>query len=253
MIFSATVFILGLIIGSFINVCIYRLPRRESIVFPASHCPLCKTPIRAYDNIPIISFLILRGRCRACHAAISRQYPLVELIHAIGYLFIFQHFGPSIETAIYSIFFSSLVIITLIDLAHQIIPDVITLPGIPLCFVLASTLLPLGPMRSAIGLLVGGGLFYLIAFLSMALLKKEGMGGGDIKLIAMIGALLGWEKVLLTIFSASLLGSIIGLSLILFRVTSRRDPIPFGPFLAIGALIALFFGNDILSRYFYLL
>ena len=248
----AIVFIFGLMIGSFVNVCIYRLPKKESVVFPASHCPLCKNPVQFYDNIPIISFLILRGKCRSCRGTISKQYPLVELIHAIGYLFLFYRFGLSVETVIYALFFSSLVVITFIDLAHQIIPDRITLPGIPLCLLLASTLLPLGPMQAVIGCLVGGGFFYLIAILSVVLLKKEGMGGGDIKLIAMVGALLGWEKVLLTIFFASLLGSVIGLSLILLRVVSRRDPIPFGPFLAVGAMTALFFGDDLLNRYFYL-
>ena len=247
---SIIIFIFGLIIGSFINVCIYRLPRRESVVFPASHCPSCQGPIRFYDNIPLIGFLNLRGRCRACHAAISKQYPLVEAIHAIGYLFIFHHFGYTIETVIYALFFSALLVITFIDIAHQIIPDRITLPGIPLCFALASTVLPLGPMQAGLGFVVGGGLFYLIAILSTTLLKKEGMGGGDIKLVAMIGALLGWQKVLLTVFAASLLGSIIGLSLILCRVTSRRDPIPFGPFLAVGALIALFWGDHMLNWYF---
>ena len=251
MTFSIIVFIFGLIIGSFINVCIYRIPRKESIVFPASHCPLCQNPIRFYDNIPLISFLILRGRCRGCNAAISMQYPFVEAIHAIGYLFIFHNFGYTIETVIYALFFSSLLVITFIDLAHQIIPDVITLPGIPLCFVLASTVLPLGPMQAGLGFVIGGGFFYLIAILSTVLLKKEGMGGGDIKLVAMIGALLGWQKVLLAVFAASLLGSIIGGGLMVCRVMSRRDPIPFGPFLAIGALIALFWGNNMLNWYFY--
>ena len=251
MILSAAVFTLGLIIGSFLNVCIYRLPRQESIISPASHCPSCKSPIKVYDNIPIISFLNLRGRCRTCSAAISKQYPLVEAIHAVGYLALFHRFGHSIETVIYGAFFSALVVITFIDLFHQIIPDVITYPGIPLCLVLASTVLPLGPVQAAIGCLIGGGLFFLIAILSEALLKREGMGGGDIKLVAMIGALVGWDKVLLAIFSASLFGSIISMSLMLFRVINRRDLIPFGPFLAIGALIALFWGNPILDRFFY--
>ncbi len=251
MILSVFVFILGLFIGSFINVCIHRLPIKESIVFPFSYCPSCKTPIKAYDNIPIISFLWLRGRCRACQSAISWRYPIVEFLHAAGYLFILHQFGPALETILYALFFSSLVAITFIDLAHQIIPDVITLPGIVLGLLAGSTVLPPGPRNAFLGLFFGGGFFYLIAILSLVLLKKEGMGGGDIKLVAMIGAILGWQGVLLTVFFASVLGSVVGLTLIFSRLRSRMDPIPFGPFLAIGALLSLFFGNDILDWYFY--
>ncbi len=248
---TITFFILGLLIGSFLNVCIHRLPAKESIVFPRSYCPSCKNQIPAYDNIPIISFLLLRGRCRSCKASISWRYPAVELLNGIGYFSILHCFGPTPATLIYAIFFSSLVVITFIDLAHQIIPDVITLPGIPLSFLAASTVLTTGWLNSLEGMLLGGGLFYLIAWLSILLLKKEGMGGGDIKLVAMIGALLGWQEVLLAIFAASISGSVVGLLLIGTRLKSRSDPIPFGPFLVVGALIALFFGNDILGWYFH--
>ncbi len=247
---SASVFILGLLIGSFLNVCIYRLPRKESIVFPFSHCPSCKTPIKTYDNIPIISFLLLRGRCRACQSAISWQYPIVEFLHAIGYLLILRQFGPSFEMPIYAIFFSALLTITVIDLQHQIIPDRITLPGMVLGLIAGSTVLPPGPRDSFLGLLLGGGLFYLIAVLSLAFLKKEGMGGGDIKLVAMIGSILGWQGMLFAIFAASTIGSIVGVTLIATKIRSRQDQIPFGPFLALGALLSLFFGNDILNWYF---
>lgn len=247
---TITFFILGLLVGSFLNVCIHRLPAKESIVFPRSYCPSCKNQIPAYDNIPVISFLLLRGRCRSCKTPISWRYPAVELLNGFGYLFILHSFGPTPATLIYAVFFSSLVVITFIDLAHQIIPDVITLPGIPLSFLAASTLLPTGWLNSLAGLLLGGGLFYLIAWLSLLLLKKEGMGGGDIKLVAMIGALLGWQEVLLAIFSASVAGSVVGLLLVGTRLRGRSDPIPFGPFLVLGALIALFFGNNILDWYF---
>ncbi len=242
-------FILGLLIGSFLNVCIHRLPAKESIVFPRSYCPSCKNQIPAYDNIPIIGFLFLRGRCRSCKTPISWRYPAVELLNGVGYLLILHFFGKTPETLIYAGFFSALVVITFIDLTHQIIPDVITLPGIPLCFIAASTVLSIGFMNSLQGILLGGGFFYLIAWLSLILLKKEGMGGGDIKLTAMIGALLGWQNVLLAIFSASIAGSIVGLTLIGTGLRNRSDPIPFGPFLVIGALIALFFGDDILIWY----
>ncbi|MBI3358724.1 MAG: prepilin peptidase [Nitrospirae bacterium] len=248
---AITFFIFGLLMGSFMNVCIHRLPAKESIIFPRSYCPSCKNPIPAYDNIPIMSFLFLRGRCRGCKAAISWRYPAVELLNGIGYLLILHHFGPTPATLIYAGFFSALVVITVIDLAHQIIPDMITLPGIPISLLAAGTVLPTGWINSLEGLILGGGLFYLIAWLSLLLLKKEGMGGGDIKLVAMIGALLGWQEVLLAVFAASVSGSIVGLSFIGTRLRSRSDPIPFGPFLVLGALIALFFGNPILDWYFH--
>ncbi|MEK7747707.1 MAG: prepilin peptidase [Nitrospirota bacterium] len=246
----ATFVIFGLLIGSFLNVCICRLPENLSVVFPRSHCPSCKKQIAAYDNIPILSFLFLRGRCRTCQLPISWQYPLVEALNAIGYFIILNHFGLTAETPIYAVFFSALLVITVIDLKHQIIPDVITLPGIPLALLAASFALPTGFVNGVFGLLAGFGLFYLIATLSVLIMKKEGMGGGDIKLMAMIGALLGWKAVLLTTFVASLSGSVIGLFLILTRLRSRTDPIPFGPFLVLGALIFIFFGNDLLNWYF---
>jgi len=245
-----TVFLFGLLIGSFVNVCIYRLPRGESIVFPSSNCPACKAKIHPLDNIPWISFLILKGKCRHCRAAISIRYPLVEALHGLGFLFIFKQFGLTAQAGIYLLFFSSLIAVTFIDLSHQIVPDVITLPGMVLGVITASTILPTGPLNSLIGLFLGGGLFYLVALLSLALLKREGMGGGDIKLIAMIGAFLGWRGMLLTIFLAALSGSLIGIALILFRGKNRADLIPFGPFLALGALSSLFWENSILRWYF---
>ena len=251
MILSVTIFLFGLIIGSFINVCIYRIPRGESVISPGSHCPSCQTSVRFYDNIPLLSFLLLRGRCRSCKTPISLRYPAVELFHAIGYVVILHYFGPSLEAGVYALFFSSLVAITFIDLSHQIIPDRISLPGIVLGLLFASTVLPTGPVNAFLGFLIGGGFFYLIAILALFFLKKEGMGGGDIKLAAMIGAFLGWQKLLLTVFLASLLGSVIGITLILSKLRSRQDLIPFGPFLAAGAMIALFWGNDLLHWYFY--
>lgn len=246
---EAVVFILGLLIGSFLNVCIYRLPREESIVFPASHCPACREPVRTYDNIPLFSFVLLGRRCRSCRAPISWRYPMVELLHALGYLFILHQFGYSIQSVIYALFFSSLVVVTFIDLSHQIVPDAITLPGMILGLIAASTVLPPGPINSLVGLFLGGGLFYLVAILSITLLKKEGMGGGDIKLIAMIGAFLGWKGMLLTIFLAALAGSVAGLFLIFIRGRDRAQPIPFGPFLALGAMVSLFWGAEILNWY----
>lgn len=247
---SIAIFLFGLIIGSFVNVCIYRLPRNESIAFPASHCPTCKTSVRAWQNIPLISFLVLRGKCAQCHSSIPWRYPLVELLHGLGFLFIFHEFGPTPQTLIYLLFFASLVAVIFIDLSHQIIPDLITLPGIVIGVIAAATILPPGLKDSLIGLFLGGGLFYLVAVLSVAILKKEGMGGGDIKLIAMIGAFLGWQAVLLTIFLAALSGSIIGISMIMTKGRDRTDMIPFGPYLVFGALTSLFWGSGILNWYF---
>jgi len=244
------VFLVGLIFGSFVNVCIYRLPREESVVFPGSHCPRCNTAIPWYGNIPVLSFVFLRGKCGSCRAPISWQYPLVEALHGFGFLYILLHFGFSPQTLIYCLFFSSLILVTFIDLSHRIIPDVITLPGMALGVIAASTVLPPGPVSSITGLLLGGGLFYLVAVLSLALLKREGMGGGDIKLIAMIGAFLGWKGMLLTIFLAALSGAVIGISLIVIQGRSRAEPIPFGPFLAAGAAISLFWESGILAWYF---
>ncbi|MEC4677329.1 MAG: prepilin peptidase [Nitrospirota bacterium] len=247
---SVTIFLFGLIIGSFVNVCIYRLPRDESLVFPASHCPHCKTDVRAWQNIPVLSFLALRGKCGTCKNPIPWRYPLVELLHGFGFLFIFYEFGPTPQTLIYLLFFASLIAVIFIDLSHQIIPDVITLPGIVIGVIAATTILPPGLRNSLIGLFLGGGLFYLVAILSLALLKKEGMGGGDIKLIAMIGAFLGWQAMLLTIFLAALSGSVIGILMIVTKGRSRADMIPFGPYLVFGALTSLFWGKNIFQWYF---
>jgi len=237
-------FLFGSVIGSFLNVCIYRIPRKESIVFPASHCPKCDKNIKPYDNIPVISYIFLRGRCRNCGKKISFLYPLVEFLNAAGYAFIIYKFGFNINGLIYALLYSSLIVVTFIDLEHQIIPDRITLPGIIIGFILGATVLPVGWLNSLIGLFLGGGLFYLVAVIS-----RGGMGGGDIKLIAMIGAFLGWQSALLTIFLGALAGSVVGLFLMAFKGKGRKHPVPFGPFLALGAVAALFWGNYIINWY----
>ena len=238
------VLILGLIIGSFLNVCIHRLPINESVIVPSSRCPSCRHPVRWWDNIPVISFLLLRGQCRNCGQPISWRYPLVELANGIGYVFLVWRFGLGLPAAVYALLYSSLLVITLIDLDHQIIPDRISLPGMVVGLAASSVILPTGFLNALIGLLLGGSLFYGVAVAS-----RGGMGGGDIKLIAMIGAFLGWKQVLLTIFIGALAGSVIGLFLMVFKGKSRKHAVPFGPFLSLGAVVALFAGPEIWNWY----
>lgn len=242
-----SIFVLGTLIGSFLNVVIYRIPREESIVFPSSHCPLCQHPIYWYDNIPLLGYLFLKGRCRFCHGAISIRYPFVEAMNGLGYLFLVHQFGLSWIWLAYALLYSSLLAVTFIDLDHQIVPDVITLPGLVIGVIISSTILPTGLINSLIGLFLGGGLFYLVALIS-----RGGMGGGDIKLIAMIGAFAGWKAVLLTIFISAFTGSVLGIILMIFKGKSRKYPVPFGPFLALGAMISILWGNPIIYWYTHL-
>jgi leader peptidase (prepilin peptidase) / N-methyltransferase len=236
------VFGFGLLIGSFANVCIHRLPRKESVVFPGSHCPACSSAVRPWDNIPVFSYILLGGKCRDCAKSISAIYPAIEAITAALLLAGFFKFGMSFDFAVYIVVAPALVIITAIDIEHQIIPDVITLPGIVLG--LAVGTYSIGYIDSMLGFFIGGGLFYLLAVLS-----NGGMGGGDIKYIAAAGAWLGWQKVLLVIFTGALLGSIVGLFQIAMQNKSRKSLIPFGPFLAVGTMITLFYGDSLIQLY----
>jgi leader peptidase (prepilin peptidase)/N-methyltransferase len=239
----------GVLIGSFLNVCIYRLPRQESIAWPGSHCPTCSHPIAWYDNLPLVSYLILLGRCRHCAVRIPLRYPVVEALNVLGYVGLLWFFGPSWPAVAYGLLYSALLVVAGTDLSYKIIPNVITFPGIAVGLISAATILPLGLVNGLIGLLVGGGILWLLAWASPYLFGKEGMGGGDIKLLAMIGAFLGWKPALMTIMVGSLLGSLVGITLIATRVIKREDYIPFGPFLVCGALVALFFGQSILDWY----
>lgn len=244
--------IFGAIVGSFLNVCICRLPKGESIIIPGSHCPHCQTPIRFYDNIPLVSYLLLGGKCRYCKGNISFQYPLVEGITALSSFLLFMEFGLSWSYLFYFIFVASLIVITGIDLFHQIIPDVISLPGIGLGL-LASFISPhLTFLNSLMGMLLGGGSLFLVATLYQWLFKREGMGGGDVKLLAMIGAFLGWKAVVLTILLSSLIGSISGVIIMVLKGKDFKYAIPFGPFLSLGAVISLFYGEQIITWYLFL-
>ena len=244
--------IFGALIGSFLNVCIFRLPKEESIVTPGSHCPHCQKPVKFYDNVPLVSYILLNGRCRYCKESISIQYPLIEGITALSSLILFMKFGPSLSYLIYFAFVAALIVITVIDLYHQIIPDVISLPGIGVGL-LASLIIPqITFLNSLIGILLGGGSLFLVATIYQWFFKREGMGGGDVKLLAMIGAFLGWKGAILTIFLGSLIGSITGIIVMILKRKDFKYAIPFGPFLALGAVIALFYGQDLIRWYLYL-
>ncbi len=248
-IFYIFAFVFGAVVGSFLNVCICRLPEDKSIVFPPSACPKCGYQIRWFDNIPIISFLLLRAKCRSCKVPISWRYPLVEALNGVLTLCLFMKFGPTLAFLALFIFCSSLVVITFIDLDHQIIPDEISLPGIVIGFIFA-LFLPWGGWQSSLlGILCGGGSLFLVAFGYEKLTGKEGMGGGDIKLLAMMGAFLGWRSILFIIFSASVVGSVIGIAAMLIQKKDGKLAIPFGPFLAFGAVLYIFYGRQIIQWY----
>lgn len=293
--------VLGACMGSFVNVCIWRLPRGESIIRPASHCPRCQTPIRWYDNVPLISYWLLKGRCRSCGTKISFRYFLVEALSALLYLFLFYHFGPQWRLIPALLLTSALLAVSFIDGEHYIIPNKITYPGIFAGLVFS--FLPGHPhyKEALLGFILGWGFFIFLAWVGPYIFKKEAMGYGDVKLAAMLGAFLGWQSLLFAIFWAALFGSVVGLAqwvffnskskaktlrvllddadpkrktnlpqkrALRFRLylgyrqplrllnkrrkrlqTAPKGYIPFGPFLAGGALVALFFGQRALAWY----
>ncbi|MFA6350436.1 MAG: prepilin peptidase [Candidatus Omnitrophota bacterium] len=262
------VFLLGSIVGSFLNVCIHRMPLEESVVWPRSHCPKCKKRIPGYDNIPFLSYILLGGRCRFCKERISLRYPLVELITAVMFLLFFINYGLSYEFIIYILFGSGLIIATFVDIKHRIIPDEISIGGIVLGFILNSlrgfnlrpfSYEPAYMVDSLLGIVIGGGIIWLTGFLFdlvyFKLLKKppiqgetESMGGGDVKLLAAIGAFLGWKAAILTFFIAPFLGAAVGVVNLLFK---KDHTIPYGPFLSAGAIISLFYADKIIGLLFF--
>jgi leader peptidase (prepilin peptidase) / N-methyltransferase len=276
---GVAIFLFGLIIGSFLNVVIYRLPRRESVVFPSSHCPSCNTAIKAYDNIPVFSYAVLGGRCRNCRTSISPLYPAVELLVAILYLLAYinndrlAHTKSEFELVLMLladiVFLSLLVPLIFIDLQHKILPNKITYPG----FVIMLVLRALAPdpvitastrnlfhltgwsdhavalLGAALGAAIGGGSLWLVRWLYFRLRSVEGMGIGDIKMMLMVGAFLGWQLTMLTIFIGSLLGAVIGILLIKLRGGNMKMEIPFGVFLGPAAIISLFVGQPLIAWY----
>jgi leader peptidase (prepilin peptidase)/N-methyltransferase len=240
----------GLVVGSFANVCIHRLPRGESVVTPRSRCPQCAAPIGALDNVPVLSYLVLRGRCRRCRTRISPRYPAVEAANGLLYLALAVSLGPVPRAFVLMAFTTAVLVLGLIDLEHQLLHDVITLPGIAAGFVASflpgSPVTPLGSCLAA-----AGGLAALTAInlAYRAARGSDGFGGGDPKMVAMIGAFLGWKATLLAVFIASLAGTFVGLGLVAFRGRTARHKLPFGTFLALGALVVTFAGDPLLAWY----
>ena len=241
--------LVGAVVGSFLNVCIYRLPRGMSVVIPASHCPSCTTPLHPFDNIPLLSILMLRGRCRYCVVTIPRRYPLVEGLNGIAYVLAVLRFGLEPAAFVYAALLSALIVVTFIDLDHRIIPNEITIPGLPLGLLASATVLPIGAWDALIGALCGGGILFAVAWISRLVLRREGMGMGDVKLLAMLGAFLGWKATLLTLLLGSGSGAVVGVAMMAMKHTTRHDPIPFGPYLAFGAAVTLLMGDVMIEWY----
>jgi leader peptidase (prepilin peptidase)/N-methyltransferase len=242
----------GSVIGSFLNVCIYRLPLRKSIVWPASACPQCGRALSWYENIPIVSFAVLGGRCRTCRTPIGSRYPLIEALTALMFVAAWWHYGPGILLLSRLVFGCALIVLFAVDLEHHLLPNVITLPGIVVGLVFSLVTEP-GWRDALIGVVAGGGILYTVAEVYFRIRHEEGLGMGDVKMLAMIGAFVGWKLTLLTLMMASLAGSIIGLALIVTRRGGMKYALPFGTFLALGAAVAATVGPAFLDWYLGLL
>jgi leader peptidase (prepilin peptidase) / N-methyltransferase len=245
---ALAVAVTGLCIGSFLNVCIYRLPLKQSVVHPGSRCPGCGRMLTWYDNIPVASYLALRGRCRGCQAPISARYPIVEALTGAIFLWHLAVFDLTPIFCVRVVFACALIVLFAIDLEYQILPDRITLPGIVIGFA-CSLLLPPGPVSSLLGIVVGGGLLWAIAEGWYRLRKVEAMGFGDVKMLAMVGAVLGVRLVLLTFVLASMLGGVVGVILLATRRADLATKVPFGTILAAAALVASLYGEGIVAWY----
>ncbi len=246
--------LIGACVGSFLNVCIYRLPLRKSLVSPGSFCPGCKSPVRFYDNIPVLSYLFLGGKCRSCKTRISIEYPVVEALTALLAVLLYRKFSISPEFFVYCFFTAALIVVTFIDLHLKIIPDRISLPGIAVGFVAKGAIFypvfyPHGALDSLLGILIGGGVLFITAYGYYVFTGKEGMGGGDIKLLAMIGAFVGWTGAFFTLFAASISGAVVGLTLMALWGKKSKYAVPFGPFLSLGAILYLLAGEQIIFWY----
>ncbi len=248
---SPFVFVFGAICGSFLNVCIYRLPRRQSIILPPSRCMSCRTKIRFYDNIPIIGYLLCQGRCRYCGKPFSIRYAFVELLTAVLVTSLFCAYGITTQSVFFFLFFSVLIVVSFIDIDHRIIPNSISIPGIFLGF-LAAVIMPLfvddwfvTPKESLLGLVLGGGSLFFVNYAYSWFTGRDGIGFGDVKLLAMMGAFFGAAVVLWTIFLGSLMGSIYGVGMIVLQRRSSKYPMPFGPFIVLGCVVSLLFAEQL--------
>jgi leader peptidase (prepilin peptidase)/N-methyltransferase len=243
------IFIFGLIIGSFLNVCIYRIPRGESIAWPGSHCPKCNHDLKWYDNIPLLSYVLLRGKCRYCKGVISIRYPLVELLNALIYNLVYLKFGFGTDFIFYSLTFSILLAIVFIDLKEMIIPDSLVVAILALSVIHKGAnyfLYGISPqlISSILGLVAAGGLFAAIVLVS-----GGGMGGGDVTLIGVLGFVLGFKYIFLNIFLSFILGAVISIVLLAVKIKKRKDPVPFGPFIALGFFLTVLRGQAIINWY----
>jgi leader peptidase (prepilin peptidase)/N-methyltransferase len=252
LLFDILIFVIGAMVGSFLNVCIVRLPVEKSVVFPGSHCTSCGTPIHWYDNIPLISWIVLRGRCRACGHKISIRYWLVELLTGVVFVLFWRHYGTNPVLWPYLFMVSGFIVATFVDFKHRIIPDEVSIGGMA-AGVVFSLIVPqlhgthspfLGVGLSLLGLLAGGGTIYLMGVIGDFIFKKETMGGGDVKLMGMIGAFMGWKLALLTFFLAPFFGAGYG---IVEKIRTKDSAIAYGPFLIMGALVSLFWGERIIN------
>lgn len=237
--YELIVFLFGLLFGSFANVLILRIPDGESIVTPRSHCPQCDTPLRWYELVPVFSFIFLRAKCSTCHKKISWRYPLVELINGILFVLVYRQFGFTFSFFEYCLFVYCLLVVSVIDLDHYILPDVFTLSGIVIGLAGAAFSPDRTVLDSIFGLFLGGGILWALAALYTLIRKEEGLGGGDIKLMAWIGAVLGWQPVPIILLAASIFGSCVGLLVARKSNQGMKTMIPFGPFLALGAVLQL--------------
>jgi leader peptidase (prepilin peptidase)/N-methyltransferase len=242
----------GAVIGSFLNVVIYRLPLQKSVVWPSSACPHCARELMWYENIPVLSWLALRGRCRTCGAGIGLQYPLVEALTALMFAVAWWYYGPGPLLASRVIFGCALIALFAIDLRHHLLPNKITLPGIAVGFVFSLFTQP-GWLSSLVGIAVGAGVLWGIAELYYRVRHEEGLGMGDVKMLAMVGAFLGWQLALLTLMLASVSGTIIGMMLIVTKRGGLKYALPFGTFIALGAAVAATVGPQVLDWYLGLL
>jgi len=235
-------FLYGISIGSFLNVCIYRMPLEQSVVFGSSYCPKCKQNIKFYDLIPLFSFIFLKGKCRFCDEKISIRYPIIELINGVLYILAFLKFGPSIEAIYYSLLSSILLAIAVIDFEHKIIPNELVIAAF--VFGIIFNILNGGFLNSVIGFFAASTFLYIIALIS-----KGGMGGGDIKMMAAFGFCIGWQNILLSLFIGAIIGSFVAIYLLVSKKGNKKTQIPFGPFLASGIYISVYCGAELINWY----